>query len=222
MSVNDPLQRQQILEDFKRRRTREIIAIAPFLASVFVLYELFKNPGFTVGGLSGGPLLLAALAVLAAVLIHHVVNWRCPACGHVFLTGITVSHCKSCGMLFTEPKGMLPGGDPVAERRERVELAVKTDVGEYRNKYALQVMRSLVVVLIGCVMFFLLASDPNGVKPDGWLYQKFGPQGAQYGMRAIGAFVILVGVAWMVYAIRRIKVGSRLHEEEVRRRFTES
>ena len=219
MSVDDPQQRQQILEDFKRRRTREIIAIAPFLASVFVIYQLFDDPGFQIRGLGGGPLLLASLAVLAAVLIHHAVNWRCPVCGHVFLTGITVSHCKRCGMLFTEPKGMLPGGDPVAERRERVELAVKTDVGEYRNKYALHLMRGLGVVVVGCVMFFLLANDPNGVKPDGWLYQTFGEQGAQYGVKAFGAFVILVGIAWMVFAIHRIKVGSRRHEEEVRQRF---
>lgn len=219
--MDDPLQRQQILEDFRRRRTREIIVIAPFLASVFVIYQLFEDPDFTVGGLSRGPLLMAALAVLAAVLIHHVVNWRCPVCGNVFLTGINVSHCKRCGALFTEPKGMLPGGDPVAERRERVELAVKADVGEYRNKYALHLIRGLGVVVVGCVMFFFLANDPNGVKPDGWLYQTFGEQGAQYALKVFSAFVILIGIAWMAFAIRRIKVGSRRHEEEVRRRFTE-
>ncbi len=219
MSVDDPLQRQQILEDFKRRRTREIIAIAPFLAAIFVIYQLFHNPEFQIRGLGGGPLLLAALAVVAAVLIHHIVNWRCPACGQVFLTGITVSHCKRCGMLFTEPKGMLPGGDPVAERRERVELAVKADVGEYRNKYALHLMRGLGVVVVGCVMFFFLAGDPNSVKPDGWLYQTFGEQGSQYALKAFSALVILIGIAWMAFAIHRIKAGSRRHEEEVRRRF---
>lgn len=219
MSVDDPHQRQQILEDFKRRRTREIIAIVPFLASVFVIYELFKDPGFQVRGLSGGPLLLAALAVLAAVLIHHIVNWRCPVCGNVFLTGIAVSHCRRCGMLFTEPKGMLPGGDPVAERRERVELAVKAEVGEYAGKYAMHLIRGLTFVLIGCLMFFFLAIDPDSAKPDSWLYQTFGEKGARYGLKALGAFVSLVGVAWMAFAIHRGKVGSRRYEQEVRRRF---
>lgn len=214
----DAFQRQQILDDFKRRRAREIIAIAPFLASIFVIYQVFESPGFQVGGLSGGPLLLAALAVLAAVLIHHVVNWRCPVCRHVFLTGITVSHCKQCGTLFTEPKG-LPGGDPVAERRERVELAVKADVGEYRGKYAMHLMRGLVVVVIGCVMFFLLADDPNAVRPDGWLYQKLGEEGSHLAVKAISVAVILAGLAWIAFAINRIKLGSRRYEEEVRQRF---
>lgn len=217
--MDDPQQRQQILAEFKRRRTREILSIFLFLAAVFVISQFFDDPEYKVGGLSGGPLLLAALAVMAAVLIHHVVNWRCPACGHGFLTGISVSHCQSCGMLFTEPKGMLPGGDPVAEHRERVALAVKAEVGKYRNYYALHLMKGLGVVVIGCVVLFLLANDPGGVRPDGWLYQKLGKKGVEYGKQAFGAFIILIGFAWMAFAIHRIKVGSRRYEEEVRQRF---
>jgi rubredoxin len=215
MSIDDIQSRRQIAEEFKRRRTRELIAILPFMAAVFVLYQIFDEPGYQIGGLSGGPLLLAALAVLAAVLIHHVVNWRCPACGRVFLTGISVPFCKGCGAIFEESKAQ-PGGDPAAERREQVERAVQAGVGEYRNKYGLHLIRGLGAVVIGLFLFFFLADDPNSVKPDGWLYQKFGEQGAHYGMKAISALVVLLGLAWMAFAIHRIKVGSRRREEEVR------
>lgn len=221
MSLDDAFRRQQILEDFKRRRTRELVAAVPFLAAVFVLYQMHDDADFSIGGLTGKPLLLAALAVIAAVLVHHVVNWRCPACGQVFLTGITVSHCKRCGMLFTEPKGMLPGGDPVAEHRERVEAAVKADVGEYRNKYALHLIRGLSVSLIGGVAFFL-AGSPDAVKPDGWLYQKLGPEGATLALQAFGLFIILAGIAWMAFAVSRLRLGARRHEAEVRQRFERS
>ena len=92
-------------------------------------------------------------------------------------------------------------------------------VPEYRGAYALQRVKALGLVVAGCVAFFLLANDPSGVKPDGWLYQKFGEKGAHYATLLFGALIILAGVLWMAYAVYRIKAGSRRHEEEVRRRF---
>lgn len=58
MSIDGVQRRRQIVEEFKRRRTRELIAIRPFMAAVFVLYQIFHDPRYQVGGLSGRPLLL--------------------------------------------------------------------------------------------------------------------------------------------------------------------
>ena len=103
MDTDDARSRQQqIVTEFRRRREREMIAAIPFLAGASVAYTAYRDPTFRIMGVSGMPLLLPALAVVAACCVYHLVNWRCPVCGRVFLTGIFVSSCDRCGTVFQE------------------------------------------------------------------------------------------------------------------------
>jgi rubredoxin len=215
MSIEDVQRRQQILQELKRRRNRELIAFVPFVAALLVVYQAFDDPGLVIGGLRGLPLFLAAFTVVAACLVHHAVNWRCPACRHHFRSGISVPFCKSCGFVFEESKGQL-FADPAVERREQVERAVQIDAGQYRGKYALQLIKALVIVGLGLLMALVLADQPGAARPDGWLYRTFGESGAHTAMQAIGGFITLLGLAWAGYAVYRLTAGARRRTEKVR------
>jgi hypothetical protein len=216
MTVTDVQSRQRIVEEFKRRRAREIMAMIPLLAAVFVLYLAWEDPAFRVGGLSGPPLLLACAAVIAACLVHHAVNWRCPVCKANFWAGFQVPFCPRCRAVFTEAgeSHLLP--DAEAERRARMEAAVQTNLGQYRGKYILDLMKAVVIVIVGLIMVFLLADAPDALKPDSILIRKLGPEGAHMALKALGGLVVLTGLAWAAWAVYALRRAGR-HGEEIRR-----
>lgn len=229
MSNHTPMTRQQVLAEFKRRRTRELVAAGPFIAAAIVFVEADKSALFQISRLKDAPLLVAALLVIAACIVHHALNWRCPVCSKNFWTGIFVSHCKNCGTVFEKSK-LPPGSSPVAERRAEVERAIELDLGEYRGYYLQQFLYGLAIVVLGLFVSFFLSSNPEAVAPDGWLAQKFGEQGAVQAVWGIGGLVTLLGLAMMAYAFRQLTVGVRrntqeareaLNSEEIQRRLRE-
>ena len=206
--------RREIVQAYKSRRDREMISWIPGVASIFVISMAWKDPAFEVGGLSGPPLRLAAVAVLAAYLLHHIFNWRCPACGRNFWRGISVPFCRHCGALFERQRGKL--FDPDGSYREQAELALKADLSLYKLRYNLHALRGLVVLLGGVAFLFLALSDEAGTKPDGWLYRTFGPQGVHPAMMAIGGFIALCGIAWMGFSVYGSTTGLRRYTERMR------
>ncbi|HKI01212.1 MAG TPA: hypothetical protein VKK31_04480 [Thermoanaerobaculia bacterium] len=215
MSAADFQSRQQIVQEFKRRRGREIAMAFPFVAALLVAWQAYDDPDFLLFGLSGVPLFGTALGVVAACLAHHAFNWRCPVCQRHFRTGISVPFCPQCGAVFEESRDPLAMADPDAARREQVENAVQAELKMYQSKYALHLMRGMVTVLIGSLITFSLADDP--VKPDGWLGRTFGEADTHALLRTAGAVLLLAGLAWIAYAVRALTGGARRHTEEVRR-----
>lgn len=219
--VEDAQRRQQILADFKRRRTRELLMVVVFLAAGYVAYSAYQDPySFRVAGLRGVPLLLAALAVIAAGLVHHVVNWRCPVCGRPFLTGVTVKFCKHCATVFEEPKPGELHVDPAAERRAELERAVELAVGQYKSAYATHLLRSTVIVGLGILTTFILDTSAGAEtqSPDNWITRALGHPSPALVERVFGILLLVVGLAWTAYAIRRLARTSR-YREELRQRM---
>ena len=208
-------QRREIVQAYKRRRDREMLSWIPGLAAIFVFLQAWKHPDYEIGGLSGPPLLLAATAVLAAYLLHHIFNWRCPACERNFWRGISVPFCRRCGALFEGLRGKL--SNPDADYREQAERALQSDLALYKLRYNLHALRGA-VVLLGGVLFIILAlaDDSKLATPDGWLYRTFGEHGVQPAVMAVGGFIGLCGIVWMGFAVRGSTLGLRRYTERMR------
>jgi uncharacterized membrane protein YidH (DUF202 family) len=203
---------RQIAEEFKRRRTRELVATVPLIASILVVVQLLHDSTFELGGLGGLPLLATALAVTAGYFVHHLANWRCPYCRH-YLGKLGVSMCASCGAVFTAPKDQ-PLMDDAAARRESERRAVQAEVGQYRNKTGLALLKGLMVVVVGGVMI-LLAKSPDALQPDSVLIRRFGEGGAHLALQLFAGFVVMVGLAVIGYALWRHGPGARRYASQL-------
>jgi hypothetical protein len=207
--------RQEILREFQRRRTRELLAGIPFLAAFFVIYQLRVKPEYEIGGLSGAPLLMAAIAVIAAVLLHHAINWRCPACGHNFWRGIGVPLCRHCGAVFVAPRRK-ERADPAGYEKQ-AERALQSDLGLYRTRYAKRGLGALMLIGVGALIIYLALSGELGANHASPLYQTYGEQGVKPVGVAIGGFFALCGIAWMAHVVRRLTTGQRRYTQRLRK-----
>ena len=87
---------EKIKSDFKIRKTRQIIAIFPTIASMFViLFVADKNPDKSIMGI---PLLPVSVVVVVSVLIFSLWNWRCPSCNRYIGKAINPKFCSKCGI----------------------------------------------------------------------------------------------------------------------------
>lgn len=203
---------RQIAAELNRRRKRELVAAVPFLAAILVIVQLLHDSHLTIGGLGRLPLLAAALAVVAVYFVHHLTNWRCPACRH-YLGKLGASVCSRCGATFTAPPDE-PLMDAAAARQEQEGRAVQAEVAMYRNQAGMSLFKGLLTALLGGVMI-LLAESPETLKPGSVLYRWFGESGAHLATQLFGGFIVLVGVAWMSYALWRQKTGARRYAEQL-------
>jgi hypothetical protein len=97
MSLNEPGRDPQVIEEFRRRRVRQLVAVVPFVAALIPLLML-EDAG--PEGLFGIPAVAVAAvcgAVLIAGLIFSLVNWRCPACKGYLGKAISPRFCQKCG-----------------------------------------------------------------------------------------------------------------------------
>ncbi len=86
-----------VMAEFRKRRTRQLIAIAPFLVAISPLLFL-ENAG--PDGLFGIPAVVIApvcLAVIVAMFIFSFLNWRCPACKGYLGKAMSPKFCQKCG-----------------------------------------------------------------------------------------------------------------------------
>jgi ribosomal protein L37AE/L43A len=207
--------RQEIVREFQRRRTREMLAGVPFIAAFVVIYQLRANPEYEIAGLSGPPLLMAAIAVIAGVLLHHAVNWRCPACGRNFWRGINVPLCRHCGAVFVgsrKRERMDPAG-----YQGQAERALQSDIQIYRARHAKRAFGALLLFGAGALIIFVALSGDLAANHQSQLYQTFGEQGVTPAGVALGGFFCLCGIAWMAVIVRRLTTGQRRYEERMRK-----
>ena len=87
----------EIIADFQKKRTRQILALAPV---VFALIGLISVEGKPSGlfGLSPGMILGISFALITGVLIFSLLNWRCPSCNRYLGKAFNPKFCSKCGV----------------------------------------------------------------------------------------------------------------------------
>ncbi len=85
-----------IMKEFRRRQTRQIVAVAIALFLVLLVAVIHRRSD--IFGDISKHMLFAVQALLIALFIGFTaVNWRCPSCGKHLGGDIHRSRCSKCG-----------------------------------------------------------------------------------------------------------------------------
>ena len=88
----------QIIEEFKRRRTRQLMVVAPVILAAVFLGWIQDHRSVSIAGLSSSALVGLAIAVVVGAVIFSLSNWRCPACNRYLGKVFNPSFCPKCGV----------------------------------------------------------------------------------------------------------------------------
>ena len=86
----------QIVQDFRLRRLRQIRAIAAAMLLIIFLAVIYNRPG-PLGNLSKNTIFSLQVMVIAAFFGFTSVNWRCPSCNKYLGRNINKLGCRKCG-----------------------------------------------------------------------------------------------------------------------------
>jgi rubrerythrin len=86
----------EIIEEFIKKRTRQIMAVGPIVLAFIALLSVENNPT-GIFGLAPSTILVAAFAVIISVLVFSLLNWRCPSCNKYLGKAINPKFCSKCG-----------------------------------------------------------------------------------------------------------------------------
>jgi multisubunit Na+/H+ antiporter MnhB subunit len=87
----------RIMKEFRKRQTRQIIAVATALFLVLLVAVIHKRPDI-FGEFSSGVLFAAQAVFIAAFIGFSAVNWRCPSCNRHLGGDIYRRACRKCGV----------------------------------------------------------------------------------------------------------------------------
>jgi hypothetical protein len=87
----------EIIDEFKKKRTRQIMAVGPIILAFISLVSVEGNPS-GIFGLPPNIVLGIAFALIISVLIFSLFNWRCPACNKYIGKAISPKFCARCGV----------------------------------------------------------------------------------------------------------------------------
>jgi len=88
---------ERVIEEFRRRRTRQFIVIVPMVAVLFFMTTRGEGESISFAGLPEAVVGAAALAIILAALVFSIYNWRCPACNRYLGKAINPAFCSKCG-----------------------------------------------------------------------------------------------------------------------------
>ena len=86
----------QIREEFRQRRSSQLLSIAVSLLLIVLLTIIFKHPDF-FGEIAKDAIFGLQLIVIAAFIGFTAVNWRCPLCRKYLGGNINRPACGKCG-----------------------------------------------------------------------------------------------------------------------------
>ena len=87
----------EIIEQFKKKRIRQIMAVGPIILAFIALLSVEGNPT-GIFGLPSNIVLGISFALIISVLIFSLFNWRCPACNKYLGKAINPKFCAKCGV----------------------------------------------------------------------------------------------------------------------------
>ena len=87
----------QVVADFQKKRTRQILALAPVVLAFVGLVSVEGKSGGILG-LSPGVTLGVSFMLIIGVLIFSLLNWRCPSCNGYLGKAFNPKFCTKCGV----------------------------------------------------------------------------------------------------------------------------
>ena len=93
MAKNDA---QQIILDFRKRQTRQQLAIAVTLLCIVLLVLVYRRPDLFTE-VSKSLIAAAQISLIAVFVAFTAINWRCPACKKYLGADIAKGRCPCCG-----------------------------------------------------------------------------------------------------------------------------
>jgi hypothetical protein len=87
----------EIIEEFKKKRIRQIMAVGPIILAFIALFSVEGNPT-GIFGLPPNAVLGISFALIISVLIFSLFNWRCPSCNKYLGKAINPKFCAKCGV----------------------------------------------------------------------------------------------------------------------------
>lgn len=91
--------RAEVIREFRKRQTRQIIAMAIALFLVLLAAVIYKRPDI-FGAFSSKSLMAAQAILIAGFIGFSAINWRCPSCDKYLGSDIHKSRCRKCGARF--------------------------------------------------------------------------------------------------------------------------
>jgi hypothetical protein len=85
------------LEEFRRRRTKQLLITGVAIPVIFALFWLREHPSQGLAGLSAQSAAIVLFAVMLGLVVFSLGNWRCPACSGYLGKGINPKFCARCG-----------------------------------------------------------------------------------------------------------------------------
>lgn len=85
----------KILQEYKERQSRQIIAIAVAMFVVILSAVLYRRPDL-LGAISGRTLVGLQIVSIASFVVFSAYNWRCPSCDKHLGSNIHRQHCGKC------------------------------------------------------------------------------------------------------------------------------
>lgn len=107
------------------------------------------------------------------------------------------------------------------------EKAIRNAVARYRGSRAISLMKSMALILVGCLLIYMSATDQffdtrDGAEPSGALYEALGPDGVKWVATGIAVLIVVIGLIWMSGVIRDLRTGVRTFEADVRKSMENS
>jgi tRNA(Ile2) C34 agmatinyltransferase TiaS len=87
---------KKIIEVFKTRQDRQIVAIAAAMFFMLLAAVIYKRPDL-LGAISGRTLFGLQLISIASFLVYTAYNWRCPSCNKHLGGNVHRLRCGKCG-----------------------------------------------------------------------------------------------------------------------------
>jgi len=87
----------EIIEEFKRKRTRQIMAVGPIILAFIALLSVESNPT-GIFGLPPNIVFGISFVLIISVLIFSLFNWRCPSCNQYLGKAMNPKFCSKCGI----------------------------------------------------------------------------------------------------------------------------
>jgi hypothetical protein len=86
---------EQIIQEFRKRQSRQLIAIAMTLFAILSCAVIYKRPDI-FGAFSKNTLFGVQVVIIASYMVFTSLNWICPSCGKYLGTDINRKFCKKC------------------------------------------------------------------------------------------------------------------------------